>query len=90
MNKPVYLGMSILDISKTLVYKFWYDYIKPNYEDRAKLWYTDTDIFIINVITEDFFVNISDVARWFDTSNNDDEIDKIPLTIVKKKSNWVV
>ena len=82
--------MSILDISKTLVYKFWCDYIKPNYEDRAKLWYTDTDIFIINVITEDFFVNISDVARWFDTSNNDDEIDKIPLPIVKKKSNWVV
>ena len=37
MNKPVYLGMSILDISKTLMYKFWYDYIKPNYEDRAKL-----------------------------------------------------
>ena len=74
MNKPVYLGMSKLDISKTLMYKFWYDYIKPKYEDRVKLWYTDTDSFIIHVITEDFFVNISDVERWFDTSNNDDEI----------------
>ena len=39
MNKPVYLGMSILDISKTLMYKFWYDYIKPKYEDGAKLCY---------------------------------------------------
>ena len=54
MNKPLYLGMSILDISKTLMYKFWYDYIKPKYEDRAKLCYTDTDSFIIHIITEDF------------------------------------
>ena len=54
MNKPVYLGMSILDISKMLMYKFWYDYIKPKYEDRAKLCYTDTDSFIIHIITEDF------------------------------------
>ena len=37
MNKPIYLGMSILDISKTLMYEFWYDYIKPKYQDRAKL-----------------------------------------------------
>ena len=43
MNEPVYLAMSILDISKTLMYEFWYDYIKPNYGDRAKLCYTDTD-----------------------------------------------
>ena len=37
MNKPLYLGMSILDISKILMYKFWYDYIRPKYGDRAKL-----------------------------------------------------
>ena len=60
MNKPVYLGMSVLDISKTLMYKFWYDYIKPNYEDRAKLCYTDTDSFIIHIITEYFFADIFD------------------------------
>ena len=42
MNKPVYLGMSILDISKTLMYEFWYDHIKPKYRDRAKLCYMDT------------------------------------------------
>ena len=40
MNKPVYLGMSILDISKTLMYEFWYDYIKPQYQDNAKVCYT--------------------------------------------------
>ena len=47
MTKPLYLGMSILDISKILMYEFWYDYIKPKYGDRAKLCYTDTDKFII-------------------------------------------
>ena len=51
---PLYLGMSILDISKTLMYEFWYDYIGPNYGDKAKLCYTDTDSFIINIKTEDF------------------------------------
>ena len=85
MNKLVYLGMSILDISKTLMYKFWYDYIKSKYEDRAKLCYTDTDSVIINIITEDFFVDISDdVERSFDTSNYY-ENDKRPLLIVKNK-----
>ena len=77
--------MSILDISKTLMYKFWYDYFKPKYGDRAKLCYTDTDSFIIHIITEDFFVDISDdVERWFDTSNYDED-DKRPLPIGKNK-----
>ena len=77
--------MSILDISKMLMYKFWYDYIKPKYEDRAKLCYTDTDSFIIHIITEDFFVDISDdVERWFDTSNYD-ENDKRSLSIGKNE-----
>ena len=53
MNVPVYLGMPILDISKTLMYKFWYDYIKPKYGNRAKLCYMDTDSFIIHIITKD-------------------------------------
>ena len=66
MAKPLYLGMSILDISKTLMYEFWYDYIKPKYGDRAKLCYTDTDSFVIHIKTEDFFEDISiDVKRWF-------------------------
>ena len=60
MNKPVYLRMPILDISKTLMYTFWYDYIRPKYEYRARLCYMDTDSFIIHIITEDFFGDIVD------------------------------
>ena len=77
--------MSILDISKTLMYKFWYGYFKPKYRDRAKLCYTDTDSFIIHIITEDFFEDISnDVEVWYDTSNYD-ENDKRSLSIGKNK-----
>ena len=79
MTKPLYLGMSILDISKTLMYEFWYDYINPKYEDRAKLCYTDTDSFIINIKTEDFLEDISnDVEKQFDASNYDKN-DKRPI-----------
>ena len=85
MNKLIYLGMTILDISKTLMYKSWYDYIKAKYGDRAKLRYTDTDSFIIHIFTEDLFEDTSgDVERWFDTSNYD-ENDKRPLPIGMNK-----
>ena len=85
MNKPVYLGMSILDINKTLMYEFWYDYIKPKYKEKAKLCYMDTDSFIIHIETEDFYEDIAnDVDRWFDTSNYDKN-DKRPLPIGKNK-----
>ena len=57
MNKPVYLGMSILEINKTLMYEFWYDYIKPKYQNNAKLCYMDAGSFIIHIKTE-IFVNI--------------------------------
>ena len=67
------------------MYKFWYDYIKPKYEDRAKLCYMDTDSFVIYIETEDFYKDIAgDVERWFDTSNYD-ENDKRPLPIGKDK-----
>ena len=85
MNKSIYLGMSILDISKTLMYEFWYDYIKPKYQDKAKLCYTDTDSFIIHIKTKDFYKDIAnDVEKWFITSNYD-ESDKIPLPIGKNE-----
>ena len=72
MNKPVYLGMSILDISKTLMYEFWYDYLKPKHKDKEKLCYVDTDSLVINILTEDFFEDFSnDVERWFFASNYD-------------------
>ena len=73
MTNPIYLDMSILDISKILMYEFWYDYIKPKYGDRAKLCYMDTDSFVIYLETEDFYKDITnDVDRWFDTSNFDE------------------
>ena len=85
MTKPLYLGISILDISKILTYEFWYGYINPKYGYRAKPCYTDTDSFIINIKTEDFFEDISnDVDRWFDTSNYDKN-DKRPLLIGENK-----
>ena len=85
MTKPLYLGMSILDISKILMYEFWYNYIIPKYGDKAKLWYTDTGNFIIYIKTEDFFEDISnDVERWFDTSNYDKN-DKRSLPIGKNE-----
>ena len=68
MIKPIYLGMSMLDISKMIMYQFWYDYIKPKHGERAQLCYTDTDSFVILIQTDDFFEDISnDVERWFDT-----------------------
>ena len=59
MNKPVYLGLSILGISKTLMYEFWYDYIKPKYRNNAKLCYMDTVSLIINIKTENFYDDIA-------------------------------
>ena len=70
MNKPLYLGLSILEISKTLMYEFWYDYIKPKYQNNAKLCYMDTESFIINIKTEDFYEDIAnDIEKRSDTSN---------------------
>ena len=70
MNKPIYLGLSILDISKILMYEFWYDYMKPKYGNNVKLCYMDTDSFVINIKTNDFYKDIAnDVECKFDTSN---------------------
>ena len=62
MYEPVYLHMSILDINKTLMYEFWYDYIKLKYQDNGKLCYMDTDSFIIHIKTEDFYEDIANVV----------------------------
>ena len=78
MNKPIYL-----DISKILMYEFWYDYMKPKYNDNVKLCYMDTDSFIMNIKTSDFYKDIAiDVEYKFDTSNY--EVD-IPLPTGKNK-----
>ena len=73
MNKPIYLGLSILEISKLLMYEFWYDYMKPKYGNNIKLCYMDTD----------FYKDIANgVEKRFDTSNY--EVD-IPLSTGKNK-----
>ena len=84
VNKPIYLGLSVLEISKILMHKIWYDYMKPKYGDNVKLSYMDTDSFIRNVKTEDFYENIAnDVEERLDTSNY--EVDK-PLSTGKNKN----
>ena len=77
MNKPIYLGLSILEISKIIMYEFWYDYVKKKYGDMVKLCYMDTDSIIMNIKTKDFYNDIAykdiaqDVEERFDTSNYD-------------------
>ena len=84
MNKPIYLGLSILEISKILMYEFWYDYMKPKY--NVRLCYMDTDSFIMNIKTNDFYKDISDdVDNKFDTSNY--EVKRPLLMGKKQKSN---
>ena len=83
MNKPIYLGLSILEISKILMYEFWYDYMKPKYNDNIKLCYMGTDSFVMNFKTEDFHKDIAnDVEKRFDTLNY--EVNR-PLTTGKNK-----
>ena len=79
LNKPVYLGLLMLDSSKIVMYEFWYDYVKPKYGKKAKLCYTDTDSFIVFIKTNDIYKNIvEDVETRFDISNY--ELDR-PLTL---------
>ena len=86
MNKPIYLGLSILEISKIIIYEFWYDYMKRIYGDMVKLCYTDTDSLVMTIKTKDFYKDIAqDVQERFNTSNY--SVDR-PLPKGKnKKSN---
>ena len=84
MNKLLCLRLSILDISKILMYKFWYDYMKLKYKNKVKLCYMDTDSLIMNIKTNDFYKDISyDVDKRFGTSNY--ECNR-PLSTGKNKS----
>ena len=86
MNKPIYLCLSILEISKTLMYEFWYDYMKPKYDNKVKLCYMDTDSFIINIKMNDFYKDIAnDFENRFDTSNY--EVNR-PLPMGKNKKSY--
>ena len=83
MNKPIYLGLPILEISKILMYEFWYDYMKPKCDNNVKLCYRDTDSFIMDIKRNDFYKDIeNDVENRFDTSNYEVNI---PLPMGKNK-----
>ena len=83
MNKPVCLGLSILNLSKTVMYEFWIDYVKPKYAENAKLCYVDTDSLVVHVKTDDIYKYIAeDVETRFDTSNF--ELDR-PLPKLKNE-----
>ena len=86
MNKPVYLGMCILELSKIIMYDFHYNYIKSKYGDKAKLLFTDTDSLMYEIETEDFYKDIAgDVKDRFDTSDYpENHPSGIPTGINKK------
>ena len=85
INIPVYLGLSVLEISKTLMYEFWYDYIKPKNQNNSRLCYMYTDIFIIYIKTEDVYEDIADdVEKRFGTSNYEVSIDHCLQERIKK------
>ena len=70
MSKPVYIGLLTLEIGKTLMHEFWFDYLKPMYQQNEKLCWMDTNRFIIRIKTEDVCKDIADdVEKRFDTSN---------------------
>ena len=87
MDKPVCLGLSILDLSSTVMYKFWYDYVKPKYDKNAKLCYIDTDSLIVHIKVDDIYKDIAeDVEIRSDTSNF--AIDHHLKQKKKQKRNW--
>ena len=86
MTEPIYLGLSILDINKTLMHKFCYDFIKPKYRNRAKLCYMDTNSFVVYIETDDFYKDIVDyVEIWFDRSNYNEKIKDLFQLVRTKK-----
>ena len=86
MNKPVYIGQAILDLSKTIMYEFHYNYMLPKYEDKISLRYMDTDSFVYDIETEDFYEDIADdVENRFNTSGYaDDDSRPLPVGLNKK------
>ena len=68
-NKPAYIGMCILELSKVLMYEFHYDYIKNKYDNKSKLFFTDNDSLLYEIKTEDAYEDFSTDKEMFDFSN---------------------
>ena len=84
MNKPVCLGLSILELSKMLMYRFRYDYVQPKYGEKAKLYYMDTNNFIVYAKADDIYNDIAeDVETRFDSSNYELECNSIDRPLPK-------
>ena len=87
MNNPVSIGLSILELTKILIYEFRYDYAKSKYDEKANLCYMDTDSLIVYIKTDDIFKDIAeDVETRFDTSNYELECDSIDRLLPKGKN----
>jgi len=69
LNKPISVGCTILEISKLIMYRFFYDYLKPKYGDKCKLLFTDTDALCCHIETEDLYAEMAENIELFDTSN---------------------
>ena len=96
LNKPAYIGMCILELSKVLMYEFHYDYIKNKYDNKSKLLFTNTDSLMYENKTEDVYVYFSNDKEMFDFSNYStkskyyDDSNKLVIGKMKDKSGGVV
>ena len=88
MNKPVHLGLSILELSKILMHEFWYDYVKPKYGEKVKSYYMDKDSFILYIKIDDIYRNI--IETRFDTSNYELECNCIERSLPKGKDKKLI
>ena len=91
MNKLVYLGLSILELSNILMYEFWYNYVKPKNGENVKLCYMNTDSFIVYIKTDDNYKDIAeDVETRFDTSNYELECNSTERPLPKGQTKKVI
>ena len=91
MNKPVCLGLSILELSEILMYRFRYDYVQPKYGEKAKLYYMDTNNFIVYAKADDIYKDIAeDVETRFDSSNYELECNSIDRPLPKEKNKKLI